>query len=135
MKLNISYHLEETRFILHIEITNDTDKERSFYCYNDTGGLARNGIRLFNANHEQAEPYERAFISPLYTGEQVRADVLTPNETGQFELPAKILEEDGELILSFKGISFRIVRGEKFYITFNFLGAISNLLEVVAESE
>lgn len=131
MTLNISYHLEENRFILPIEITNNTDKERSFYFYNGTGGLARNGIRLFNAKYEQVEPCERTFISPIYTGKKVRADLLAPNETGQFELQGKIVEEDGELLLSFKGISFRIVRDEKFYITFNFLGGISNLLEVV----
>lgn len=131
MKLNISYHLEENRLTLPIEITNDTDKDQSFYFYNDTGALARNGIRLFNTRDEQIEPCERAFISPIYTGDKVRADLLAPNETGHFELPAKIVEEEGELLLSFKGISFRIVRNEKFYLTFNFLGGTSNLLEVV----
>ncbi|PQA90909.1 hypothetical protein B0A69_19440 [Chryseobacterium shigense] len=131
MKLNIAYHLEENRFILPIEITNDTDKDQSFYFYNDTGALARNGIRLFNTKDEEIEPYERAFISPKYTGDKVRADLLAPNETGQFELQGKIVEEDGEWVLSFKGISFRIVRNEKFYLTFHFLGGISNSLEVV----
>lgn len=131
MKLNISYHLKKPCLVLHVDITNDTDKERSFYFYNGTGGLARNGIRLFNAKYEEVEPYERTFISPVYAGEKVRADRLAPNETGHFELPAKMAEEDGELVLSFKGISFRIVRDEKFYITFDFLGATSNLLEVV----
>ncbi len=92
MKLNISYHLEENRLTLPIEITNDTDKDQTFYFYNGTGALARNGIRLFNTRDEQIEPYERTFISPIYTGDKVRADLLAPNETGQFELPAKIVE-------------------------------------------
>ncbi|AZA49376.1 hypothetical protein EG346_14850 [Chryseobacterium carnipullorum] len=131
MKLNISYHLEENRLTLPIEITNDTDKDQTFYFYNGTGALARNGIRLFNTRDEQIEPYERTFISPIYTGDKVRADLLAPNETGQFELQGKIIEEDGELLLSFKGISFRIVRNEIFYLMFNFLGGTSNLLEVV----
>lgn len=93
--------------------------------------MARNGIRLFNTKYEQTEACERAFISPINTGKKVCIDVLAPNETGKFELPAKIVEEEGELILSFKGISFRIIRHEKFYITFSFLEATSNLLEVV----
>lgn len=131
MKLNISYHLEENRLTLPIEITNDTGKDQTFYFYNGTGGLARNGVSFFNAEQEQAEPCERAFISPIYTGEKVNADLLAPNETGYFELPAKIVEEDGELLLFFKGISFRIVRNEIFYLKFNFLGGTSNLLEVV----
>lgn len=131
MKLTISYHLEENRFTLYVEMTNDTDKDRTFYFYNETGGLARNAVRFFNAKNEQVEPYERSFMSPIYTGEDVPADLLAPSETGHFELPAKIVEEDGELLLSFKGISYRIVRHEKFYLTFNFLGGISNLLEVV----
>lgn len=80
MKLNISYHLEENRLTLPIEITNDTDKDRTFYFYNGTGGLARNGVSFFNAEQEQAEPCERAFISPKYTGEKVNADLLAPNE-------------------------------------------------------
>lgn len=130
MKLTISYHLEENRFTLYVEITNDTDKERSFYFYNETGGLARNAVRFFNAGNEQTEPYERSFISPVYTGTDVCADLLAPGETGRFELPAKIVEEEGELLLSFKGISYRIIKQEKFYLTFHFLGGISNLLEI-----
>ncbi|MGH1517948.1 hypothetical protein [Chryseobacterium sp. JK1] len=130
MKHTISYHLEENRFILYIDITNTCDKERSFYFYNDSGALARNGIMLFNTKEEEIHAYERIFISPVYNGEKTNVNILAPRNTQRFELPAKIFEEDGELILAFKGISFRISGVEKFYITFSFSGITSNRLEV-----
>ncbi|MFZ4929422.1 hypothetical protein [Chryseobacterium sp. Mn2064] len=131
MKHTISYHLEENSFILYIDITNTGDEKRTFYFYNDSGALARNGISLFTAKDEKMRAYERAFMSPVYNGEQIKINMLSPNETQRFELPAKIFEEDGELILGFRGISFRISRGEKFYITFSFSGITSNKLEVM----
>ncbi|SDJ10935.1 hypothetical protein SAMN05421542_2673 [Chryseobacterium jejuense] len=131
MKHDISYHLKENRFILYLDITNHSGEERKFYFSNETGRLARNGIRLFDAKDAEIEIYERAFMSPAYNAEPVSENRLPPNETQRFEFPAKVFEEDGEQILSFKGISFRIPRNEKFYITFEFSRILSNKLEVV----
>ncbi len=61
MKHDISYHLEANRFILCLEITNHSGGERRFYFSNDTGRLARNGIRLFNTKDEEIQACERAF--------------------------------------------------------------------------
>ncbi|WP_123902252.1 hypothetical protein [Chryseobacterium arthrosphaerae] len=133
MKHDISYHLEANRFILYLEITNHSGGERRFYFSNDTGRLARNGIRLFNTKNEEIQAYEKAFISPAYTTEPVPENRLLPDERQRFKLPAKVFEEENELILSFKGISFRVPRNEKFYITFDFLGIPSNRLEVFIE--
>ncbi len=133
MKHDISYHLEANRFILCLEITNHSGGERRFYFSNDTGRLARNGIRLFNTKDEEIQACERAFLSPAYNAEQAPENILLPDERQRFELPARIFEEESELILSFKGISFRVPRNEKFYITFDFLGIPSNRLEVIID--
>ncbi|BAP32489.1 outer membrane siderophore receptor [Chryseobacterium sp. StRB126] len=131
MKHDISYHLENDRFLLYLDITNHSGGERRFYFSNDTGRLARNGIRLFNTNDEEIAVYGRSFISPSYNAEQVPENILPPNEMQRFEFPARLEEEDGELVLSFKGISFKIPRGERFYITFEFSEITSNKLEVM----
>lgn len=131
MKHDISYHFEENRFILYIDITNYSGEERRFYFSNDTGRLARNGIRLFDAKGEEIKTYERAFISPAYNADPVPENRLSPNETQRFEFSAKVFEEEGERVLSFKGISFKIPRHERFYITFEFSKIISNKLEVM----
>ncbi|WP_415327964.1 hypothetical protein [Chryseobacterium sp. MMS23-Vi53] len=129
--LNISYKFINDNFILYINITNFSNKEKRFYFLNNTGGLARNGINLFNVMHEKLIAYEKTFISPVYNEEEINADVLLPNENKQFELSASVLKENNNLILFFKGISFKITKGEKFYITFDFLDTTSNMLEVV----
>ncbi|PIF46499.1 hypothetical protein CLU96_3537 [Chryseobacterium sp. 52] len=131
MKHNISYHLEKDRFILYIEVTNFSGEERRFYFNNDTGSLARNGIRLYDKKDQEIEVYERAFMSPAYNSEKVSMNILPVNETMRFELPGRVLEEDGDLVLSFKGISFRIPGDEKFYITFEYSRIVSNRLEVM----
>lgn len=132
MKHEISYHLEENRFILYLEITNHSGGERRFYFSNDTGRLARNGIKLFDAEDKAIKACEIAFVSPAYDTEYVE-NILPPDEKQRFELPARIIEEETDLILSFKGISFRVPRNEKFYITFDFLKIPSNKLEVIIE--
>lgn len=129
--LDISYKIINDNFILYINITNYSSEEQEFYFVNDTGALARNGINILNTKYEKLIPYERAFISPVHSNLETNPDKLLPNETKQYELSASILKENNNLILFFKGISFKIPKDEKFYMTFGFLGITSNILEIV----
>jgi hypothetical protein len=129
--LNISYKIINDNFILYINITNYSSKEQEFYFVNDTGALARNGINILNTKYEKLIPYERAFISPAHSNLETNPYKLLPNETKQYELSASVLKENNNLILFFKGISFKIPQDEKFYITFGFLDTTSNILEIV----
>lgn len=130
MDLNIAYLLTNAQFILYVALTNLSDREQRFYFSNDTGSLTRNGIHLFNIKYEKVIAYEKIFISPVPGKEQTYADLLKPKETKRFELQASVAEENNQLILLFKGISFKIPKSEKFYIAFNFLDTRSNVLEV-----
>ena len=131
MQHDISYHLDGDRFILYLDITNRSGEERRFYFSNETGSLARNGIRLFDAEDNEMKIYGREFMSPAYNAEKVSENILAPNERQRFEFPARIFEEDGEWVLSFRGILFKIPRNKKFYITFEFSQITSNKLEVI----
>ncbi|WP_447642802.1 MULTISPECIES: hypothetical protein [Chitinophagaceae] len=115
---------------LLIRIKNTGKGHLKFIFSNNTGGLARNAIKITDSRQIRLFPFDKIFISPK--DNTAVKTCLQENECEIFELSGKFIKEDERLLLSFKGVSYKLEAGEKYYLHFEYKSSVSNTIEFYA---
>jgi len=129
MKLNLECLIPDRRTIqLLISVTNDTDNDLAFSFSNNSGALARNGIRLLDSSNNHVLPVEKMLMTPISS--ETDSYLLKNGTCKQFEIAGKVINESDGHLITFKGISFLLKYNNRYKIQFKFKKFTSNIVDI-----
>ncbi|KQT22503.1 hypothetical protein ASG22_14675 [Chryseobacterium sp. Leaf405] len=126
-KINITAKIEKNgeSFLFYINIFNISEETLKFNLSNNTGGLARETIHLYDKNKNRLNKGV-SYMTPINN-----VTSLTSIETGestQVILKANLEEIENDLFLEFKGANFNVKKDKTYYFQIEYLDTKSDMI-------
>lgn len=126
-KINITAKIEknEESFLFYINIFNISEETLKLNLSNNTGGLARETIHLYDKNKNRLNKGV-SYMTPINNVTSLTS--IEIGESTQVILKTKLEEIENDLFLEFKGANFNVKKDETYYFQIEYLGTKSDMI-------
>lgn len=126
-KIKITAEIEKDResFIFYVNIFNISEETLKLNLSNNTGGLVRESVYLYDKNKDRLHKGV-SYMIPI--DDVTNLTSIETGESAQLILKAKLEKIENDLFLEFKGANFNVKKDETYYFQIEYLSAISEML-------
>lgn len=125
IKINTEIEKKGELFFFYINIFNKSEETLKLNLSNNTGGLVRETIDLYDKNKNRLEKGV-SYMKPINNVGSLTS--IETEESTQVILKAKLEEIENDLFLEFKGANFNVKKNEIYYFQIEYLGAKSEMI-------
>lgn len=125
IKINTEIEKKGELFFFYINIFNKSKETLKLNLSNNTGGLVRETIDLYDKNKNRLEKGV-SYMKPINNVGSLTS--IETEESTQVILKAKLEEIENDLFLEFKGANFNVKKDEIYYFQIEYLGAKSEMI-------
>lgn len=128
IKINIDIEKQGALFLFYINIFNISEETIKLNLSNNSGGLVREAIVLYDKNKNKLDKGV-SYMTPLIN--DISLTSIEIGESTQFVLKARLEEIENHLFLEFKGANFNVKKDETYYFQMEYLNAKSNTIAFI----
>ncbi|WP_426482344.1 hypothetical protein [Chryseobacterium sp. R2ACT005] len=125
-KITIHAEIEKDgeSFLFYVNISNISEETLKLNLSNNTGGLVRETVHLYDKNKDRLHKGV-SYMIPIDDATHLTS--IETGESAQLILKAKLEEIENDLFLDFKGANFNVKQDETYYFQIEYLGAKSDM--------
>ncbi|MDW9382845.1 hypothetical protein [Chryseobacterium sp. JV558] len=124
IKVNAEIEKDGESFIFYVNIFNISEETLKLNLSNNTGGLVRESVYLYDKNKDRLHKGV-SYMIPI--DDVTNLTSIETRESAQLILKAKLEEIENDLFLDFKGANFNVKQDETYYFQIEYLGAKSDM--------
>jgi hypothetical protein len=124
IKINAEIEKDGESFLFYVNISNISEETLKLNLSNNTGGLVRETVHLYDKNKDRLHKGV-SYMIPI--DDVTNLTSIETGESAQLILKAKLEEIENDLFLDFKGANFNVKQDETYYFQIEYLGEKSNM--------